>query len=187
MALRITQEAAAARRVSVLQAARWCFLNFGFAKTSLDDIARRAGISRTLLYRTFKDKEDIFSAVFAHWLVERHPAAIKAAEGKGSASARLFAVCEAMVLEPWTDMVGAPMAAEFHDVCERVDPEVSRHHRQVVQDCVAAILGDVAAAEVFVLALDGLLADVPSPEVLDGRTQILIDRFSRPVARKPAR
>jgi AcrR family transcriptional regulator len=51
MALKITDEEAAARRLSILQAARWCFLNFGFAKTSLDDIAKRAGISRTLLYR----------------------------------------------------------------------------------------------------------------------------------------
>ncbi len=52
MAPRLTAQSEG-RTVSdaVLQAARWCFLNFGFAKTSLDDIGKRAGISRTLLYR----------------------------------------------------------------------------------------------------------------------------------------
>lgn len=180
MALKITAEEATARRINVLQAARWCFLNFGFSKTSLDDIARRANISRTLLYRTFKDKEDIFAAVFEHWLISRHPLAQEAVAAKGSLKERLLTVCRVMVFEPWEDMVGAPMAAEFYDVCERLNPEVSAHHRQVVLDCVADILGDAPTAEVFVLALDGLLADQPTPEVLASRAAVLIQRFARP-------
>lgn len=183
MALKITEEDAAARRLTILQAARWCFLNFGFAKTSLDDIARRAGISRTLLYKTFKNKEDIFVAVFAHWLIARHPEARQAAAATGRAEERLWTVCRVMVFEPWEDMVGAPMAAEFHDVCGRLDPAVSEHHRQVVLDSVAAILNDAAAAEVFVLALDGLLADQPGVEVLQARARLLIDRFARASAK----
>ncbi|MRU32267.1 TetR/AcrR family transcriptional regulator, partial [Xylella fastidiosa subsp. multiplex] len=76
-----TPEEAAQRRDNILLAARWCFLNFGYAKTSLDDIAKRANISRTLLYKTFTDKEDIYTAVFRHWLISRHPAARQAVEG----------------------------------------------------------------------------------------------------------
>src|SRR5690242_5021831 len=124
MAGRLTEEALEERRVGILHAARWCFLNFGFSKTSLDDIAKRANISRTLLYKTFKDKEDIFAAVFAHWLVSRHPAAREAASATGDAHERLLEVCRVMVLEPYDDMAGAPMSAEFFDVCERVDPAV---------------------------------------------------------------
>ncbi len=52
----IAEEEAAERRNRILHSARWCFLNFGFAKTSLEDIAKRANISRTQLYRIFKDK-----------------------------------------------------------------------------------------------------------------------------------
>jgi AcrR family transcriptional regulator len=81
------------RRSAILTAARWRFLNFGFAKTSLEDIAKRANISRTLLYRHFKDKEDIFRAVFVDLLVARHPAAREAAAGAGDQYARLLAVC----------------------------------------------------------------------------------------------
>jgi TetR/AcrR family transcriptional regulator, transcriptional repressor of aconitase len=186
MALKITAEEAAARRTSVLQAARWCFLNFGFSKTSLDDIAKRASISRTLLYRTFKDKEDIFAAVFEYWLIARHPQAQVAVAARASLQDRLLTVCRVMVFEPWEDMVGAPMAAEFYDVCDRLAPEVSARHRQVMLDCVTAILNDADAAEVFVLALDGLLADQPTPAVLESRTKVLIERFGRP-ALKPKR
>jgi AcrR family transcriptional regulator len=173
----ISKEEAAARRSKVLEAARWCFLNFGFAKTSFEDIARRANISRTLLYRIFKDKEDIFTAVFTHWLLARHPAAQDAASGPGSPFERLLAVCRVMALEPWADMVAAPMGADFFDVCARIDPEIEARHRKVALQCVKAILGSEADAEVFLLALDGLLADQPKLEVLERRLRILAERF----------
>lgn len=174
----LTKEEAAERRAKVLGAARWCFLNFGFAKTSLDDIAKRADISRTLLYRTFKNKDDVYRAVFVDWLVSRHPAAKLAAKGPGRPAERLFGVCRLMAIEPWAEMVGAPMGGEFLDACGRIDPEIDALHRKVALECVAAIVGDEASAEVFLLALDGLLADQPSTDVLERRTRVLAERFA---------
>jgi len=176
----------AARRQKILLAARWCFLNFGYAKTSFEDIAKRAGLSRTLLYRLFKDKEDIFQAVFADWLVSRQPEAMKAASGPGNALDRLITVSSLLVVEPWSDMVGAAMATEFYEVCQRLDPETSAQHRRVVIDCVSTILGDEAAAEVFVLALDGLLIDEPTVPILQQRIEVLADRFTRVTRRRKA-
>jgi hypothetical protein len=72
-----------------------------------------------------------------------------------------------MVLEPWAEMFGAPVGREFLDACERIDPESKALYRKVAHECIAAILGDEASAEVFFLALDGLLADQPSMEVLE--------------------
>ena len=180
MATRITPEEASVRREQTLHAARWCFLNFGFSKTSLDDIAKRANISRTLLYKSFKDKEDIFTAVFAHWLVARHPIARAAAAGPGTRQERLLEVCRVMLVEPWSDMVGAPMAGDFYDVCERLDPEVAEHHKATALECIETVLKDRASATVFLLALDGLLADDPSVPLLNERVRLLVDRFTRP-------
>lgn len=183
----LTEDETAARRARVLQAARWCFLNFGFAKTSFEDIAKRAHLSRTLLYRMFADKEDVFSAVFAHWLVARHPEAKQAATGPGRPLDRILTVCRVMVVEPWSDMVGTPMGGEFHDVCDRIDPEIEALHRKVALQCVGAILQDEQSAEVFLLALDGLLADVPAVPVLEQRIRVLADRFVQPRRRKADR
>src|SRR5215469_14115081 len=127
----ITDDQAAVRRVKILTAARWCFLNFGFAKTAFEDIAKRANLSRTLLYRLFKDKEDIYRAVFVDWLVSRHPAAKQAAAAPGSAFERLVSVCRLMAIEPWGEMVGTPMGGAFLESCERIDPEISAEHRRV--------------------------------------------------------
>jgi AcrR family transcriptional regulator len=174
----MTNDEAAVRRARILSAARWCFLNFGFAKTSFEDIAKRASLSRTLLYRIFKDKEAIYQAVFVDWLISRTPAAKQAAEGPGSPYERLLKVCRLMALEPWAEMVGAAMGREFLAVCERIDPASEALYREVLHECVAAILGDEASAKVFLLALDGLFADHPSMEVLEQRTQLLAARFA---------
>lgn len=177
MATRLTEQDADARRQSILQGARWCFLNFGFAKTSLDDIARRAGISRTLLYKHYRDKEDIFSAVFADWLIARHPQARAAAAANGDPLDRLLAMTRLMVVEPWQDMVGAPMSGEFYDVCERVDPAISEQHASVFLECVKALLPAEGVAEVYLLALEGLLTDRPSVAALEQRVRVLASQF----------
>jgi AcrR family transcriptional regulator len=180
----MTDDEAAVRRTKILIAARWCFLNFGFTKTAFEDIAKRANLSRTLLYRIFKDKEEVYQAVFVDWLVSRHPAAKQAAKGPGSPYKRLFSVCRLMALEPWAEMVGTPMGSEFLETCELIDPESEALYRKVVHECVAAILGDEASAEVFLLALDGLFVDKPSMEVLEERIKLLTARFAPPRSTK---
>lgn len=50
---------------SILQAAWGGFATYGFRKTSMDDIARGAGMSRPALYLHFKNKEAIFRALVA--------------------------------------------------------------------------------------------------------------------------
>jgi AcrR family transcriptional regulator len=174
----ITDNEAAARRAKILTAARWCFLNFGFAKTAFEDIAERANLSRTLLYRIFKDKKDIYRAVFVDWLISREPAAKQVAKGPGTPYERLLGVCRLLALEPWAEMVGTPMGREFIEVCEWIDPETEALYRKVAHESVAAILGDKPSAEVFLLALDGLFADRPSLKVLEQRTQLLAARFA---------
>lgn len=44
----------------ILEAARKRFLHFGYAKTSLDEIAKDIGVGKATLYHYYKSKEDIF-------------------------------------------------------------------------------------------------------------------------------
>lgn len=82
-----------------------------------------------------------------------------------------------MVVEPYADMVGAPMGGEFFDACERIDPDIDALHRRVALECVAAVLGNQESAELFLLALDGLLGDGPTVPVLERRIRLLADKF----------
>ncbi|GAB2636702.1 TetR/AcrR family transcriptional regulator [Nocardia goodfellowii] len=51
----------------LLAVAREVFLEFGFAGTSMDEIAARAGISKASLYREHPSKAGLFAAVVADW------------------------------------------------------------------------------------------------------------------------
>lgn len=51
------------KRVLILRAGSECFARFGFDKTTLEDIGRRAGLNKASLYYYFQNKEDIFMAV----------------------------------------------------------------------------------------------------------------------------
>lgn len=64
MSPRRTAAEAAATRAEVLRAARALFTEPGFAAASLDDVARRAGVTRGAVYHHFVDKEALFAAVF---------------------------------------------------------------------------------------------------------------------------
>ncbi|MDB5446008.1 MAG: transcriptional regulator, TetR family [Phenylobacterium sp.] len=52
-----------ARPGEILQAALDVFSEKGFARATLDEIARRAGVTKPALYRYFETKEDLFRAV----------------------------------------------------------------------------------------------------------------------------
>jgi AcrR family transcriptional regulator len=57
------REDPAVRKAQILSAARTCFANSGFKATTVDDIARQAGVSVGLLYRIFGSKTEIVEAI----------------------------------------------------------------------------------------------------------------------------
>jgi len=71
-------ETAAARQGAIIEAATGIFLRYGFKKTSMDDVARAAGLSRQALYLYFPTKEALFKAIVAHFVEAMRSAAREA-------------------------------------------------------------------------------------------------------------
>lgn len=59
-----TKEEATETRESILEAAAAVFVEKGVSKSSLDEIAKKAGVTRGAVYWHFKNKIDIFSALY---------------------------------------------------------------------------------------------------------------------------
>ena len=63
------------KRKRLLKAAASCFARLGFAKATVDEIAKTAGISKGLVYVHFSSKEELLEAVLEETLDTWHQAA----------------------------------------------------------------------------------------------------------------
>ena len=88
--------AAASRLTALLDAAIGVFARFGYRKTSMDDVARAAGVSRQGLYLSFANKEELFRRALDHSLRSQLTAAITALSRSDlGLEGRVIAACEA--------------------------------------------------------------------------------------------
>jgi len=51
------------KKITIIKAAQELFARFGFAKTTVDEIARAARMGKATLYHYFRSKEDVFKEV----------------------------------------------------------------------------------------------------------------------------
>ncbi|GEM_PF-3690911 len=84
-----------ARKQQILEAASALFRNQGFAKTSLDDIARSVGVSRGILFYYFDGKREIGINTLRLALREYSAFVRERMEGKRKPSTRLLAFIDA--------------------------------------------------------------------------------------------
>lgn len=66
----MTEEFEPDRRQAVVEAASRCFEDYGIAKTSMENVARAAGISRQALYRSFPNRQALVDLVLEYRLRE---------------------------------------------------------------------------------------------------------------------
>jgi AcrR family transcriptional regulator len=90
-------EQSQATRAALIKTARKLFARVGYAATDIETVARRTRVTRGALYHHFKDKQDLFSAVFD--LEEQKLAQIigEAAASQPSAWDGMLAGCNAFL------------------------------------------------------------------------------------------
>lgn len=83
------------RQEAVLEAAVGVFARYGFRKTSMDEVARAAGVSRQGLYLQFADKEALFRQAVTYKLSKQLRSAITALSNDAAPlQTRLIAACD---------------------------------------------------------------------------------------------
>ncbi|MEI6448807.1 MAG: TetR/AcrR family transcriptional regulator [Actinomycetes bacterium] len=88
----------AEKRTALLEAATAVFLEEGYASTSMQAVADRAGVSKMTLYRHFADKEELFLAMFFEQCMRsRDRQAVEPAKDASEAIAALEEVARGFV------------------------------------------------------------------------------------------
>jgi AcrR family transcriptional regulator len=81
MSVSTRPERGEATRDALLAAARALFAEHGYAGVGTDEVVRRAGVTRGALYHHFRDKQDLFRAVFEQTEAEIMQTIIARVEG----------------------------------------------------------------------------------------------------------
>lgn len=153
----IADSAAASRRQELVASAAGLFVRYGFRKTSMDDIARAAKLSRQGLYLHFRNKEDAFRAVIEHLAKVTLLALRTALEADGrDLSKRLLAGFASMT-------EASVSAAEARDLRDLFDAA-----REIAGDLVQELDEQIvlALADALKHARTGRARGEPSPRAL---------------------
>ncbi|MDF3300366.1 TetR/AcrR family transcriptional regulator [Streptomyces tropicalis] len=173
------------RRAVVLDAALTTFARFGYRKTSMEEVAQAAHISRPGLYFLFSSKEVLFRAAVTQAL-ERDIAAVEhvLADTGHPLSERLVEA-----FDQWAGRYIGPLARDVAEVVE-ANPDllgemvetVPRRFEELVTDAIAAETGREAApavARTVISTSIGLKHQAPSREFFLERLKVAIDLLVR--------
>lgn len=132
-------------RIALLDAALEEFAALGFRRSSMESVARRAGVSRATLYTHHRGKEELLRALVGR-LHDEHITAMEeaiAARGR-SFEHRLVAVLDAR-FGRWVALTAAsPHAAELYDHHGRLCGDIARASQERSEQLLAKLLRDAA-------------------------------------------
>jgi AcrR family transcriptional regulator len=147
------------RRAAVLDAALRVFGQYGYRRTSMDDIAREAGIAKGTIYLSFASKDEVFRAL-SQSLSERMLADAEAARNHpGTTSDKLAAMTAAWFGAYAETIRHSPHAAELMDAKHQLSADLVSRAASQYKRLVRDVLADAAAAGELDLEPAGLTAD----------------------------
>jgi AcrR family transcriptional regulator len=161
------------RRREILAAAFECFIQYGHAKTTFDDVARKTEVSRSLLYAYFKDKEDLFLSV-ARELLDEQRQKTEAVLKSGSSDEEKFRdVLELWGLGLYAKVSDSPHGRELLGEGYRAWEVIGSKYREYLIRALSRFVGGADVSELLVLCMKGAQGDQPSVPVLRKRLRLL--------------
>lgn len=112
------------KRETIIDAAFDLFRHYGYRRTSMEDIARAAGVAKGTLYLYFASKEELFEAI-ARMLAARMLEAVQEAAARDLPLEEQFlGVLDAKLGSVWRWIYSSPHAAELLDPQHQLPDDV---------------------------------------------------------------
>ncbi len=179
------------RRVRILDGAMGCFLAYGYQRTTMDDIARAAEISRPALYLQFRNKADIYRALASAFMEHALENAVSAFQAAGDLETRLRSGLSCVM-----DLVGAveasPHGADILDMKSSLAADIVASGRAKMRATIESAIAASGAtacsarvcAEMLLDAMDGMKQRMPpsaeQAKLKDDYIAVLMAALARP-------
>jgi TetR/AcrR family transcriptional regulator, transcriptional repressor of aconitase len=172
------QDKKANTRQQIIKAGQECLAQYGYSKTTFVDIAKKAGISRALLYLYFKNKKDLFLTMNDERINEFFSQSQEITKSDDlSKREKLKKIVDIWLIIPYRIIVKTPNSDAWMDEL-KIMPHGETNFRELFTKSLTPLLGR-NSAEVVVLSYRGLLDDRPTTKGLEKRSQILLDMAAR--------
>jgi len=155
-----------ARRARILEGAMSVFLAYGFQRTTMDDIAQAAEISRPALYLVFRNKTDIYRALATHFLEKMLTDARRVLSDDGPLAERLerSLIC---TLDQMIEIEESAHGAEILDMKNSLASDLVAGGRAEFLSLVEAAIAKEARNRGVELSKAGLSAGIIADLLLD--------------------
>lgn len=171
---------------AILRAAALLFLKHGFRGTSMEAIARGAGIAKPTLYANFPDKAAVFNGLVGQLIAGWRDEFLAALAGEGDIVERVGAALTAKHKATMRLLTGSPHAAELYGEHERLaGPQFQAFDAELS----AALEAELARAgvgrarlvtQMLLAASFGIGQKAQSPAELGPALRLLSERLIRP-------
>lgn len=134
------------KQAAILASGWQAFATYGFRKTSMEDIARGAGMSRPALYLHYRNKDDIYRHLVQRHYEEAVAAVESALAGGGAVPERLAAAFSAQGGAAVEAMLTSPHGMELLDAGKSAAAGIIQQGEARLVSVYAAWLDDAAQA-----------------------------------------
>jgi AcrR family transcriptional regulator len=129
----------------ILEAAYGVFFRYGYARTTMGDLASAAGLSRPALYLVYPGKAEVFAAV-VEWFIESTLAAMRdSLDEAWPLERKLLHVLEFAVAKPYDTVRSYPDAADLLSLDHAAMPAIEASFVKM-RELLAELLRDAVAA-----------------------------------------
>ncbi len=176
------------KRRRIVEAAWRLALKSGLRATTMEALAREAGIAKATLYAHFPDKDAVFDGVIAELLIELAAAFDRGLSGEGAVAARVGAALAGKYGVITRAVEGSPHAAEILDAHHRYAPRFAAFDRRAERE-IAAALAKAGAAEsetlarIVIGAAGGAARALADAQAVDSAIRLVCRRLIEPATR----
>lgn len=143
------------KRERILAAAFQTFVTYGFRKTSMDDIARAADMSRPALYQLFRNKNDIFRGLVATLLEQAAAQARQELATDKPFRDRLFHAMDRSIIDMHRQIDATPHGQELIGINDEIAPDIELQWCDTMASVIADGLRQAESrGEILLLSLD---------------------------------
>jgi AcrR family transcriptional regulator len=192
--------AADTRSAAIISAALTTFMNYGFKRTTMDDIARAAGMSRPALYLAYKNKKDIFRACVIAMTDELREDLASLLAMPGTTEERILQILNLGIVKPHREIGTTPHGDELFALKSEIAADLFKGWMDVIEEALTRQLEEdarkglidcstsgtgIQASDIAALiaeSAEGIKMRMPSPDMLPGKLQMLVRLIVGPLA-----